>query len=145
MIALIQRVNCANVVVDNETVAKIEKGLLVFVAVESKDDELSADKMLDKILNYRIFSDENGKMNLSLTDIKAELLLVSQFTLLANTDKGRRPSFSDMPAVQKSEALFNYLGDKAKNSIIHTELGVFGADMKVSLENDGPVTFWLEV
>lgn len=145
MIALIQRVNWAEVKVSGESVGKIDQGILALVAVEKGDTESTAKKMMEKIAQYRIFSDEQGKMNLSLLDTQGELLLVSQFTLLANTDKGRRPSFSDSPDPSMSEALFQYSIDYAKTLIDKVEQGQFAADMKVSLENDGPVTFWLKV
>lgn len=145
MISLIQRVNWADVKVDGQSVGRIQHGILALVAVEKGDTEITAHKMMEKIANYRIFSDEQGKMNLSLLDIQGELLLVSQFTLLANTDKGRRPSFSDSPDPAMSERLFQYSVDHAKTMIQTVEQGIFAADMKVSLENDGPVTFWLKV
>ncbi len=145
MIALIQRANYAEVKVSGESVGKIDHGILALVAIEKSDDEASVKKMIDKIVNYRIFSDENDKMNLSLLDVKGELLLVSQFTLLANTDKGRRPSFSDNPDPAMSERLYLYGVEYAKTLITKVEQGKFAADMKVSLENDGPVTFWLNV
>lgn len=145
MIALIQRVNWAEVKVDGQSVGKIDQGILALVAVEKGDTEASANKMMEKIAQYRIFSDDNGKMNLSLLDTQGELLLVSQFTLLANTDKGRRPSFSDSPDPSMSEALFEYSVGYAKTLVNKVEQGKFAADMKVSLENDGPVTFWLKV
>lgn len=145
MIALIQRVNWAEVKVDGQSVGKINQGILALVAVEKGDTEATAKKMMEKISQYRIFSDDNGKMNLSLLDAQGELLLVSQFTLLANTDKGRRPSFSDSPDPAMSEALFEYSVGYAKTLVNNVEQGKFAADMKVSLENDGPVTFWLEV
>lgn len=123
----------------------IDQGILALVAVEKGDTEASANKMMEKIAQYRIFSDDNGKMNLSLLDTQGELLLVSQFTLLANTDKGRRPSFSDSPDPSMSETLFEYSVGYAKTLVNKVEQGKFAADMKVSLENDGPVTFWLKV
>lgn len=145
MIALIQRVNWAEVKVDGQSIGKIDQGILALVAVEKGDTEASARKMMEKIAQYRIFSDEQGKMNLSLLDTQGELLLVSQFTLLANTEKGRRPSFSDSPDPAMSEALFEYSVEYAKTLVNKVEQGQFAADMKVSLENDGPVTFWLKV
>lgn len=145
MIALIQRVNWAEVKVDAQSVGKINQGILALVAVEKGDTEASAKKMMEKIVNYRIFSDDNGKMNLSLLDTQGELLLVSQFTLLANTEKGRRPSFSESPDPAISKALFEYSIVCAKTLVNKVEQGQFAADMKVSLENDGPVTFWLKV
>lgn len=145
MIALIQRVNWAEVKVDGQSIGKIDQGILALIAVEKGDTEASARKMMEKIAQYRIFSDEQGKMNLSLLDTRGELLLVSQFTLLANTDKGRRPSFSDSPDPAMSEELFEYSVEYAKTLVNKVEQGRFAADMKVSLENDGPVTFWLKV
>jgi D-tyrosyl-tRNA(Tyr) deacylase len=145
MIALIQRVNWAEVKVDGQSIGKIDQGILALVAVEKGDTEASARKMMEKIAQDRIFSDERGKMNLSVLDTQGELLLVSQFTLLANTDKGRRPSFSDSPDPVMSEALFEYSVGYAKTLVNKVEQGQFAADMKVSLENDGPVTFWLKV
>ncbi len=145
MIALIQRVNWAEVKVNKQSVGKIDHGILALVAVEKGDTEATAQKMMDKIAQYRIFSDDQGKMNLSLLDIQGELLLVSQFTLLAHTDKGRRPSFSNSPDPAFSAALYQYSVGYAKTLVNKVEQGEFAADMKVSLENDGPVTFWLEV
>lgn len=145
MIALIQRVNFAEVKVEGKSVGKINHGILAFVAIEKNDSESTVKKMIEKIIHYRIFSDNEGKMNLSLLDIKGEILLVSQFTLLANTDKGRRPSFSDSPDPAMSEKLYQYAVDYAKTLVAQVEQGKFAADMKVSLENDGPVTFWLKV
>lgn len=145
MIALIQRVNWAEVKVGGNSVGKINHGILALVAVEKNDDESAVKKMIEKIVQYRIFSDENGKMNCSLLDVKGELLLVSQFTLLADTNKGRRPSFSDSPDPAMSKALYQYSVEYAKTLVENVEQGQFAADMKVSLENDGPVTFRLEV
>ena len=145
MKALIQRVNHAAVKVDGETVGDIAQGLLVFVGIEKGDDELKADKLLDKLLKYRVFSDAEDKMNLSLQDIDGGLLLVSQFTLAADTRKGLRPSFSSAAPPAEGERLYNYLLEKARRQWGNTEAGRFGADMKVTLLNDGPVTFLLEV
>lgn len=145
MIALIQRVNWAEVKVNGQSIGKINHGVLALVAIEKGDDEASVRKMVGKLVQYRIFSDDNSKMNLSLEDIQGELLLVSQFTLLAQTDKGRRPSFSDSPSAELSQTLYQYSVDYAKTLIGKVAQGEFAADMKVSLENDGPVTFWLEV
>ena len=145
MKALIQRVNYAAVKVDGETVGDIAQGLLVFVGIEKGDDELKADKLLDKLLKYRVFSDAEDKMNLSLQDIDGGLLLVSQFTLAADTRKGLRPSFSSAAPPAEGERLYNYLLEKARRQWCNTEAGRFGADMKVTLLNDGPVTFLLEV
>ena len=145
MIALIQRVNHASVKVDGEIIGAIDAGLLAFVAIEKHDTPQTVEKMVEKIIHYRIFSDDAGKMNRSLQDTAGGLLLVSQFTLLANTDKGRRPSFTDSPSVEMSIALYEHSIMHAKTLLQTVAQGEFGADMKVSLENDGPVTFWLEV
>lgn len=145
MIALLQRANWGQVSIDGEVCAKINKGLVVLVGVEKDDNEAKADKLLHKILNYRVFSDEEGRMNLSLLDIGAELLLVSQFTLAATTDKGLRPGFSSAMLPAQAEPLYDYLLAQARQSTLKVEAGRFGADMKVALENDGPVTFSLRV
>ena len=145
MKALIQRVSHAQVQVDNQTVGKIDGGLLVLLGVEKHDDPALADKLLERVINYRIFSDEQGKMNLSLLDIKGELLVVSQFTLAADTQKGRRPSFTSAAPPAMGNELYEYFVASATNKVSKVETGEFGADMKVSLLNDGPVTFMLEV
>lgn len=145
MKALIQRVKYANVVVDGKTIGAIDEGILALIGVEKGDDEAKADKLLHRLLNYRIFSDDEGKMNRSLIDIEGGLLLVSQFTLAAETHKGLRPGFSTAAPPAEGERLFNYLVENAKAGHENVETGEFGADMKVSLLNDGPVTFMLEV
>ncbi|MDG9730649.1 D-aminoacyl-tRNA deacylase [Ignatzschineria sp. RMDPL8A] len=145
MKALIQRVKYANVVVDGKTIGAIDEGILALIGVEKGDDEAKADKLLHRLLNYRIFSDDEGKMNRSLIDIEGGLLLVSQFTLAAETHKGLRPGFSTAAPPAEGERLFNYLVENAKEGHKNVETGEFGADMKVSLLNDGPVTFMLEV
>lgn len=145
MKALIQRVKYANVVVDGKTIGAIDEGILALIGVEKGDDEAKADKLLHRLLNYRIFSDDEGKMNRSLIDINGGLLLVSQFTLTAETHKGLRPGFSTAAPPAEGERLFNYLVENAKAGHENVETGEFGADMKVSLLNDGPVTFMLEV
>lgn len=145
MKALIQRVKYANVVVDGKTIGAIDEGILALIGVEKGDDEAKADKLLHRLLNYRIFSDDEGKMNRSLIDINGGLLLVSQFTLAAETHKGLRPGFSTAAPPAEGERLFNYLIENAKAGHKNVETGEFGADMKVSLLNDGPVTFMLEV
>ncbi len=145
MKALIQRVKYANVVVDGNTIGAIDEGILALIGVEKGDDEAKADKLLHRLLNYRIFSDDEGKMNRSLIDIEGGLLLVSQFTLAAETHKGLRPGFSTAAPPAEGERLFNYLVENAKAGHKNVETGEFGADMKVSLLNDGPVTFMLEV
>ena len=144
MIALIQRVNRAAVTVDSETVGAIGRGILALIGVQRGDTTASADRLLERVLTYRIFSDEQGKMNLSLRDIQGELLLVSQFTLAADTQKGTRAGFSRAAAPEEAKRLFDYLLDRARASHGTVAAGVFGADMQVSLVNDGPVTFWLE-
>lgn len=145
MIGLIQRVSEAGVVVEGEVVGQIGRGLLVLVGVEKQDDETTANRLLERILTYRVFPDADGKMNLSLADIGGELLLVPQFTLAADTRKGTRPSFSSAAASELGAALFDYFAKAARERHTRVETGIFGADMKVSLVNDGPVTFWLQV
>lgn len=145
MIGLIQRVSEASVKVDDNIVGQIGRGLLVLVGVEKHDDETSARRLLERILTYRVFPDADGKMNLSLTDTAGELLLVPQFTLAADTHKGTRPSFSSAAAPELGATLFEYFVAVARKSNPKVETGMFGADMKVSLVNDGPVTFWLQV
>lgn len=145
MIGLIQRVSEAEVKVDGNIVGQISRGLLVLVGVERQDDETTALRLLERILNYRVFSDAQGKMNLSLADIGGELLLVPQFTLAADTHKGTRPSFSSAAPPEKGAEQFAGFVKMARERHARVETGVFGADMKVSLINDGPVTFWLQV
>lgn len=144
MKALIQRVKQADVVVNHTSVGAIDQGLLVFVGMEKEDDRAKADKLLHKILGYRVFADGEGKMNQSLQDIGGGLLLVSQFTLAADTKKGMRPSFSSAAAPSLAEELYNYLIDQAKTKHHNVATGQFAADMQISLLNDGPVTFMLE-
>lgn len=143
MIALLQRVNWARVEIDSQLYADIKRGLLVFVGLQKHDTKESADKLLDKILSYRVFADADEKMNLSLTDIEGELLLVSQFTLAADTNKGLRPSFSTSMPPTEAKILYEQLVSSAKQKHQNVKTGKFGADMKVALENDGPVTFTL--
>lgn len=143
MIGLIQRVKWAKVEVDDQTVGEIAHGLLVLLGVEQGDDQAKADKLLEKVLNYRVFSDEQGKMNLNVQQAGGSLLVVSQFTLAADTNKGLRPSFSRGAAPQEANALYEYFHQQAAQKI-HTQTGQFAADMQVSLQNDGPVTFWLQ-
>ncbi|EIC95720.1 D-tyrosyl-tRNA(Tyr) deacylase [Lachnoanaerobaculum saburreum F0468] len=142
---VIQRVNHADVKIDKKEVGRINKGLLVLVGVTSDDDEKTVEKYFNKLVKLRIFEDENGKTNLSLKDVGGELLLVSQFTLLANCKDGNRPSFIGAGSPDEAKRLYEYMVDLGKKSDIHTECGVFGADMKVSLENDGPFTIVLEL
>jgi len=148
MRALIQRVNYAEVKVAGESVGKIGPGILALIGMQKTDDEAAADKLLDRMLAYRIFSDDEDKMNLSLRDTGGGLLLVSQFTLAAATDRGLRPSFSSAMPPQQASELYDYLVRRASEThgeAGEVETGQFAADMKVSLENDGPVTFLLEV
>ncbi|WP_447530318.1 D-aminoacyl-tRNA deacylase [Vreelandella sp. TE19] len=144
MKALIQRVKNADVSVEGESVGAIEQGLLALVGVERGDSETDADKLLHKLLHYRVFSDLEGKMNDNLQQAEGGLLLVSQFTLAADTRKGLRPGFSSAAAPEEGERLFDYLVGKAKAAWPNVETGRFGADMQVALVNDGPVTFMLE-
>lgn len=144
MKGLIQRVSHAQVVVDGEVVGAIEQGLLLLLGVEQADTEQQADKLLHKVLNYRIFADEQGKMNLSVKDIGGGLLVVSQFTLAADTKKGLRPSFSGAANPALAEQLYQYFVMQARQQHNQVATGIFAADMKVSLCNDGPVTFMLE-
>jgi D-aminoacyl-tRNA deacylase len=144
MKALIQRVRKARVDVAGEVVGSIDQGLLVLVGVERDDDRARADKLLHKLLRYRVFSDEHGKMNRSLTDVGGGLLMVSQFTLAADTSSGLRPSFSSAAPPVLGEELYDYLVAQARQQHTTVACGRFGADMQVHLQNDGPVTFLLE-
>jgi D-tyrosyl-tRNA(Tyr) deacylase len=144
LIGLLQRVRCANVRANDQAVARIDSGLLVLVGVQKGDDRARADRLLERLLSYRVFMDADGKMNLCLRDVSGGLLLVPQFTLAADTRKGRRPSFSSAAGPEKAEELFDYLVAQAHTQLAGVQSGVFGTDMQVSLVNDGPVTFWLE-
>lgn len=145
MISLIQLVTHANVDVDGASVGAIKQGILALIGIEKNDNETVADKMFDKIMNYRIFPDALGKTNLSLKDTNGGLLLVPQFTLVADTGKGLRPSFSSGMRPDEGERLFAFLVDHAKENYAHVASGKFGAHMKVTLCNDGPMTFLLTV
>lgn len=145
MIALIQRVAEAKVVVNNKNIGEIQQGILAFIGIEKNDHDETVSRLVDKVLSYRIFADEEDKMNLSVQDIKGGLLLVPQFTLAADTQKGCRPSFSSAAPPEEGERLFNEFVKQVKNKYQQIETGQFGADMKISLLNDGPVTFWLQV
>ena len=145
MIGLLQRVRQASVVVDGATVGAIGPGLLVLVCAEKGDTEREADALLAKLLGYRVFSDEAGKMNRSLADVAGGLLLVPQFTLAADTRSGTRPSFSPAAAPADGLRLFDHVVRQARARHAIVETGKFGADMQVALVNDGPVTFWLRV
>ena len=144
MIALIQRVAWADVQVDSQSVGAVDRGTLALIGVRRGDDTVAADRLLERLLSYRIFPDEEGRMNLSLRDIQGGLLLVPQFTLAADTQKGTRAGFSTAAAPEEARRLFAYLLERAKAAHQPVAAGVFGANMQVSLVNDGPVTFWLE-
>ena len=145
MIGLLQRVSKASVTVDGQLTGSIGRGLLVLVGVERGDDKAQADRLLQRLLGYRVFADSEEKMNLSLTDIQGGLLLVPQFTLPADTRKGMRPSFTPAAPPDEGRHLFTYLVEQARSTHTTVETGRFGADMQVALVNDGPVTFWLQV
>jgi len=144
MIALIQRVQEAYVAVADETVGRIGSGLLALVAVQPGDGDAQAQRLLERLLGYRVFADQDGRMNRSLTDTGGGLLLVPQFTLAADTDKGMRPSFTSAASPDEGRRWFARLVELARNRHPVVEIGTFGAHMKVGLINDGPVTFWLE-
>ncbi len=141
---VVQRVKHAHVDVDGKTIGKIKEGLMVLLGVGSNDSEKNADLLLKKLLNLRIFRDENDKMNLSVQDINGELLIVSQFTLYADTKKGNRPSFVNAASPDMANRLYEYFIEKARKAGIKVQTGSFGAHMEVSLLNDGPVTIILE-
>lgn len=143
MIALIQRVTQAKVEVGGEVVGQIGKGLLVLLGVEKDDDRAKADKLAEKVLNYRVFSDADDKMNLNVQQVAGEVLVVSQFTLVADTQKGLRPSFSKGATPLLANELYKYFAQKCGEKV-KVECGRFAADMQVSLTNNGPVTFWLQ-
>jgi D-aminoacyl-tRNA deacylase len=144
LILLIQRVSSASVTVNNEVVGNIGHGLLAFVAVEPSDDEATGRRLVERAVAYRVFADEEGRMNRSLAEVGGELLLVSQFTLAADTRKGLRPSFTSAAAPAEGRRLFEYVVDHARSVLPgRVATGRFGADMQVALVNDGPVTFWL--
>jgi D-tyrosyl-tRNA(Tyr) deacylase len=145
VIGLLQRVSHADVAVEGKTVGAIGRGLLVLIGVEKCDDQATAARLLERLLGYRVFPDEAGKMNLSLRDIGGGLLLVPQFTLPADTRKGTRPSFSSAAPPELGKQLFDHIVTLARSQHPEVATGIFGADMKVSLTNDGPVTFWLQV
>lgn len=145
MIGLLQRVDGASVEVDGREIARIGKGLLVLVGVERGDDEAVADRLLERLTSYRVFADAAGRMNLSLSDTAGGLLLVPQFTLAADTAKGLRPGFSRAAEPAEAERLFGYMAKRAEKRLPGAQSGRFGAHMRVSLINDGPVTFWIRV
>jgi D-tyrosyl-tRNA(Tyr) deacylase len=145
MIALIQRVSEASVVVDGKTIASIGRGILALIGVQNGDSEKQAERLLQRLLSYRIFPDQAGKMNLDLAQAGGSLMLVPQFTLAADTNRGNRPSFTPAAPPAEGERLFAYLVKLAGREPGGVQTGEFGADMKVQLINDGPVTFWLQV
>ena len=141
---VIQRVKQSNVKVSNNTVGEISKGLVVFVGISTEDTISTADYMVNKLLNLRIFEDINGKMNMSLLNINADILIVSQFTLYADCSSGNRPSFTKAAKPDYAENLYNYIVKKISENVSNVGCGIFGANMEVSLINDGPVTIILE-
>jgi len=143
MLTVIQRVTHANVAVNNAVIGEIKQGIVALLAIEKGDSEAQVEQLIDRILSYRIFSDSDGKMNMSLRDIKGDLLLIPQFTLAANTQKGTRPSFTPAEDPSIAQPLFNFAVEYAKQQHSTVACGQFGADMQVSLCNDGPVTFTL--
>jgi D-tyrosyl-tRNA(Tyr) deacylase len=145
MIALLQRVSHASIVVDGTVVGAIDAGLMVLVCAERDDSAKEADALLTKLLSYRVFADDAGKMNRSVTDVSGGLLLVPQFTLAADTRSGTRPSFTPAATPDVARTLFDHFVIQTRTRHGHVATGLFGADMKVSLTNDGPVTFWLQI
>ncbi len=141
---LIQRVNQARVTINDEIVGSIDRGLCVFVGISDTDTQEIADKMIRKLINLRIFNDENDKTNLSLSSVEGELLIISQFTLYADCKHGNRPSFIDAGKPDMAKNLYEYIISKCKESVPKVEHGEFGAAMKVSIINDGPFTIWLD-
>ena len=144
MIALLQRVTSASVTVNGEGIAEIGHGLLALIGVEKQDDAVKASRLVERILGYRIFADDEGKMNLNISDVGGSVLLVPQFTLAADTRKGMRPSFSSAADPEAGSALFDTVVDIMELNTDRVQKGRFGADMSVQLVNDGPVTFWLQ-
>lgn len=145
MKALLQRVTHAKVTVENQTVGEIQSGLLVFLGVELNDTEAQAKKLAQRLLGYRMFADSDDKTNLSVSDIQGEILVVSQFTLAADTNSGRRPSFSTAAPPAQAQALYEFFVDQLRGSSLNIATGQFGGAMQVSLTNDGPMTFLLTV
>lgn len=145
MIALIQRVKYARVEVNEQVVGAIDNGLLVLLGVEREDDESKAARLCERVLNYRVFSDNEGKMNLNVQQAGGSVLVVSQFTLVADTRKGNRPGFSRGATPEQGEALYKYFVEQVRTRGMTCETGQFGADMQVHLQNDGPVTFQLSI
>ncbi|CCX91486.1 d-tyrosyl-tRNA(Tyr) deacylase [Succinatimonas sp. CAG:777] len=144
MLALLQRVNFAKVVVDGKVTGQIDKGILAFIGLEKGDNETKCKRMFDKIVKYRMFYDENEKLNLNVEQVSGSILLVSQFTLAANTAPGNRPSFDPAMAPSEAKVLYEKFTSYAHSKFPRVEEGIFAADMKVTLENDGPVTFMIK-
>jgi D-tyrosyl-tRNA(Tyr) deacylase len=144
MIALLQRVTSASVTVNGERIAEIGHGLLALIGVEKHDDTAKADRLVERILGYRVFADAEGKMNLNVCDVDGGVLLVPQFTLAADTRKGMRPGFSSAADAETGSALFDAVVDIMERTTDRVQTGRFGVDMSVQLVNDGPVTFWLQ-
>ena len=144
MLALLQRVNFAKVVVDGKVTGQIDKGILAFIGLEKGDNETKCKRMFDKIVKYRMFYDENEKLNLNVEQVSGSILLVSQFTLAANTASGNRPSFDPAMAPSEAKVLYEKFTSYAHSKFPCVEEGIFAADMKVTLENDGPVTFMIK-
>ena len=145
MIGLLQRVTQAKVEVSETLIGEVSKGLLILLGIERGDTEKQVDRLLERLLGYRVFEDDTGRMNLSLRDIEGGMLIVPQFTLPADTQKGTRPSFTPAASPEEGERLYDYFVVQAKQAHTDIATGQFGADMQVSLVNDGPVTFWLKV
>ncbi len=145
MIALLQRVSSASVTVDKQVIGEIEQGLLVFLAVEPEDTEAKAKRLAERVAGYRLFNDENDKMNLNVKQVDGDILVVSQFTLAADTNSGLRPSFTSAAKPEFSKNLYEYFCQKLREQGFKVPTGEFGADMKVQLLNDGPVTFTLTI
>lgn len=144
MIGLLQRVKCGSVRVEGELIARIDHGLMVLVGVAKEDEAANADKLAARLLGYRVFADEAGRMNRSVLDVAGGLIMVPQFTLAADTQSGTRPGFSTAAEPARAKVLFEHLVSVARQSLPSVQTGRFGADMQVALVNDGPVTFWLE-
>lgn len=145
MIALIQRVSSASVTVNNEVIGEITKGLLVFLAVQPEDNQAKAKRLAQRVAGYRVFNDENGKMNLNVKQVDGDILVVSQFTLAADTSSGMRPSFTSAAKPEFSNELYQYFCQQLRGQGFNVPTGEFAADMKVQLLNDGPVTFTLSI
>ena len=144
MIALLQRVSQASISIESKDVTKIQNGLAIYIGVQKEDTEIVADLLVKKMAQYRVFPDKQNKINLSVLDVKGEILLIPQVTLAIDTSKGLRPSFSDAAKPEHGNTLFDYVVKNTKKLGIKVESGIFGADMRIMLVNEGPITFWLE-